>query len=149
MSGSTVSDALAGLTATWTGVVSGLQVSDGPFYDPGVNFLAVGWPGANTGIPGVVAERAQADAGRARDSEDFDIACVLAFHVGDASQVATLRGQMFAALDLLDAALKANSQLGVTGVGRADLGTYALEQSINETGSYLLLRLTVHVTAWK
>lgn len=150
MSGSVLHQALAGLTATWTGVVQGLDVTDGPNFDPDTFFLAVGWAGrTGSGVPGITSQRIAGNQPGTRNIETHVINCTMSKHVGDPSEVPTVRAAMFAAFDQLDTALRANRLLGVTGVTDTSVDSYDLEQDLDETGSYLYLHIAVAVDTYR
>jgi hypothetical protein len=145
VSGSTVPAALDALVATFTTALPGLQVTDGPDYDPRNAFLAVGWHSNDE--PAVTLAQSIADAGRSRDREDYDVSCLLSWHVGNAG-VSSARTELFQAFETVCSAVAADGTLGGS-VHRARMSEHAYFPLIDEGGVTVSIRFTVNVVAWK
>jgi hypothetical protein len=145
VSGSTVPAALDALTVTFTGALPDLQVVDGPDYDPRRNFLAVGWHSNDE--PAAVVDYLIADAGRARDQEQYDVHCLLSFHVGTGT-VSSARASLYTAYEALARALADNPKLGGA-VSRARMANAEYLPLIDEGGVTVSIRFSVNVLAWK
>jgi hypothetical protein len=145
MSGSTVPATIDALLALFRAALPDLQITDGPDYDPRNNFLAVGWHSNDE--PATAANNTIADAGRSRDQEDYDVFCLLSFHVGSGG-VSAARSSLYAAFEVLCAALRGDSALGGA-VSRARLSEHAYLPMVDEGGITLSIRFAVNVIAWK
>lgn len=134
------------LTAFWTGVVAGLQVTDGPNYDPSETHLMVGWSGGEQ-APITVTRQVQ-DAALSVNKELIDIACLLSFWRGDKT-VAQVRDALLDAFDALDTALRADRNLGgLAGVDRVRITDYSIDPDMYETGDKVAMPFIVNVIAW-
>lgn len=147
MSGLTVRQVWPALVTLFDGAgVAGLQVGRGGLYDPGVNYLAVGWNGGEAAP--LAGSRQLADYGASQDAESFDVTCLLSFWRGDADEE-TVTDALLDAFDLLDAALKTDPRLGVAAVTRAAITEWDLTPDLDETGDEAAMRFVVTVTAFK
>lgn len=151
---SAIADALDALVATWQaldlnltidGTVTPVQVCDGPPWDPGVDFLAIGWD--RTGQPGVVGDGASEDLGGDRERETFDVSCLLAaWFGGPGRDVSAVRRAQLDALKQLRAAL--DTLVANRTVAEAEVTTRELTFTEAESGVASDLRFDVHITAY-
>lgn len=145
MSGTTLDAALTALTATYTAAaVAPWVVVDGRPYDPPERFLAVGWNPNNPAASGV---RAIADMGMSRNSENYQVACLLSAFAGDELTPA-LRGEVCQAFDLFDAALAANRTLGGV-VAKAWLSQFDYLPNFAAEGAFGQIHFAVTIAAWQ
>lgn len=147
MSGTTLPATLDALVALFTAALPALQVVDGPNYDPSTAFLAVGWHSNDEAAASPTS--IIADLGRRADREDYDVSCLLSYHVG-ASQdgMSAARSSLYASFAAINAALDTDSNLGGA-VYRARVSEHSYVPLIDETGVMVTIRFLVSVIAWK
>lgn len=148
MTGTTINGALEALVGLWdAGTPDTLQVRDGgPIIDARRDWLAVGFD-ASRQTGAIAAAAAPGDAGLNRDRETYDIANLLGTWDGNKT-LAQSRTEAFAYFTTLKAIVRANLNLGVSGVMRATVGPYVLDQDTSTLGNAVTLSFIVHVEAF-
>jgi hypothetical protein len=115
-------------------------------YDVGSSWLAVGWDRSDQ--PSVTVVNDESDLGGVTGHESYDVSNLLSVHHGNEDLPGTV-ADLFAAYELLAAAVALNPTLGVPGVVRARVTDYDLTPNDTETGDSAELRFTVHVEAFR
>lgn len=153
VSGSTLSDVLAALATLFTTAnVTGLQVTDGPNFDPSATasmMLEVGWAGE--AADAVAVARVPTDMSGRRFTETMTIRCLMSNHDGTIGVPAT-RAVLAATFDTLDTALHAlpgNQILNVSGVITVQVTEYGYAPARTVEGSDAAFGFTITVAAAK
>lgn len=140
-----VPGALDGLKAIGSRVLPGVELTIGPNYDPGGDYLCIGWVDEHN--PGVTVQSRISDAGLSQEAQDYDIHCAIAVHRGN-EQITQAIAEAYAYYNAMDLAIRLDPRLA-NSVARATVGHSNLLLSNTEKGRMAALRFAVTVRTWK